>query len=212
MDSKLTKRDNLVAIHLEEYKALRDEMLKKIEFEHSFLNYAIVIPTAFFTILSTQFLKEDHEELLLFSPIIFYALGLVYASTDDTIISIATYLNTILRPKLVELLADKDILGYEEYVFMKRTVFERSFVGRLYSVAKNIIVVVAPIGIIYFYVQRYWIDKHKTFSGLPLIEACLLIFDILMVIIIVFIRLKSWDLKWKVIVPQKRQNRSVRSR
>jgi hypothetical protein len=189
------KDNNVIKIHLEEYRSLMNEMLKRIEFQEKVLSYTILILGAFVTVLSSDWAKNNLNVLLLFSPMIFYSLGLVYAFNDYAIVNIARYVNKTLRPQLAKLLNNTSFLGFENYQYLQRKEFSKKFLGLISALLQSSFSVIAPILIL-----GYFIFLHSDLCVLTKFELFTFLFDILFGIITVLIRIKFWNQNWESIV------------
>jgi hypothetical protein len=92
----------------EEYKALRDDILRRAQLQVQIIVFIAIIsgvsiPLAFKIVDSGLFIF-----FLLISPIYFIA-GWLYFEQDMFLTQAATYLNSVLRPKIIQSLSDENI-------------------------------------------------------------------------------------------------------
>jgi hypothetical protein len=186
---------SLVYVHMEEYKSLTSEMLKRIEFQERILSYTVLILGAFMTILSTDWAKNNYNLLLLLAPMAFYALGLVYAFNDNSIINIARYINKFLRSHLKNLLNDDHILGYEDYQYSQRVKSSHKTLGVISSLLQGSFPILVPVTVL-----SYFLYLNKGLYCVSRSELVTFIFDVFFGIITILIRIKFWNQNWKSIV------------
>jgi len=189
------KEDSIVEVHIEEYKSLRDDILKRTEFQERIINYNIIIIGAFFAFLGSHETPKQYNFLILITPLIFYALGWLYAINDNSTVQAAKYINKYLRPKLIKLLDDPSLLGYENYLYEDRTKFKKSTFGKIYTSIQSIFSVIIPTCIL-----LYFGYINEGFCHLRKLEIFLVLVDIILGIGTVLIRFKFWNYNYRSIV------------
>lgn len=95
------------AIILQEYQALRNEILKRIEFRNNFFYYGIVLSGAFFGI--TQIDSIDYT-IILFYPFLNFFLVSAWVHEDLRIHEIGNYLKTSIEQEV-------KFIKFESYLF-----------------------------------------------------------------------------------------------
>ncbi|MHB8070284.1 MAG: hypothetical protein ACYDIC_20525 [Desulfobaccales bacterium] len=119
-------KKSIIKILLEEYKRHSDEILKKIGFSEQINNFFILLIGAEFAaliqILLSQACNKDIILALYFilCPFPFYFLALIAHNHSDMVISNARYINMILKPKIISIIKEKDILLWENYMTEER--------------------------------------------------------------------------------------------
>lgn len=193
MNTQQIQRSISNDIYLEEYKALRDEILLRIRGKNRTINYVILLISALIIAIWQIPGRIEPERVyiifLLIIPLISFALALIYCWHDLIIASIGGYINQLLRPKLVELYDEEDILGWESHLQKCRKSFSwktMSFLNRL------ILVLPIPISTISLFVLM----KPFFFN---VIKITLLVFNVamFMFILIIFLLIDSKYVKAK---------------
>lgn len=109
-------------VQLEEYKALRTEILHRVELQYRITNYALTVfvgvLTAVVSIIASDIISRNQYFIMLVIPWIFYIFPLVYREQDFLILSLAKYMNTELRPRIAStLVVDSDVVfGWEQFL------------------------------------------------------------------------------------------------
>ncbi|MEA1995661.1 MAG: hypothetical protein U9N18_05895 [Campylobacterota bacterium] len=115
-------------IHLEEYKTLSSQILKRVDFQQRLLNYQLIV-TGIIATVGIKLLTLDYtipinatlaQYFLLLSPMLFYFFSWSFSNHDTMIVSIARYINVDLRPRIKELVGGKDILRFENFLQNER--------------------------------------------------------------------------------------------
>lgn len=180
-------------IYLEEYKALRDEILLRTREKNRTINHVILLISALIVAIWQIPGRIEPERtyiiFLLIIPIISFMLALIYCWHDLMIASIGGYIDQLLRPKLAELYGKEDILEWERYLHKCRQSFSwktMSFLNRL------ILVLPIPVSTISLFVLM-----EPLF--LSIIKITLLLFNlaIFMCILIIFLLIDRKYLKIK---------------
>lgn len=84
---------------IEEYKSLREEILRRCQFQLLIITVTVAIASAFIP-LAARYSSEQHLTVLFAAPLIFSATTWLYFEQDIFITQAATYLNTGLAPAL----------------------------------------------------------------------------------------------------------------
>jgi len=134
-----TNRDNLLGhklnVHLEEYKILSDQILKRVEFQQKLLNYQLVAAGIVATI-GVRFLGLDANLItdsmsvryfLLLSPMVFLFFSWSFSNHDIMIVSLARYINKELRIKIQCLLQGEEVLMFEDFLQQERRIRAKKF-------------------------------------------------------------------------------------
>jgi hypothetical protein len=158
----------------------------------------VILPGAIITILNAEVIKKGngYNMFLLLSPIIFYAVALVYAFNDFTIVSIARYVNKTLRPKLIALVGDASILEYETYQYNGRMELKKKYHGYVFTFCKASLAVLAPI----IFLSYFCSLNSERLMSLKFVEYLLFFFDIIVGVSVVTAQIWAWNLSWKTIV------------
>lgn len=92
----------------EEYKALRSDIIQRVQLQTQIIAFIILISGAsiplVFKIVDSRFFTF----FLLISPL-YFIVGWLYFEQDIFMTQAATYLNGVLRPKIIHSLDDKNI-------------------------------------------------------------------------------------------------------
>jgi hypothetical protein len=115
--------DNAVKVWLEEYKALNSDVQSRVVLQHGLMNYLLLVLSAVVLVL-TSMLKEGLIDghfntlryFLLVLPILFSFFVWRHANHDINIINKAAYLNNVVRPNLIAITGDSNILGFEQFL------------------------------------------------------------------------------------------------
>jgi len=181
MNTQQNQKSNSNDIYLEEYKALRDEILLRAREKNRTINHVILLISALIVAIWQIPGRIEPERtyiiFLLIVPLISFMLALIYCWHDLMIVSIGGYINQLLRPKLAELYGKEDILGWERYLQKCRQSFSwktMSFLNRV------ILVLPIPISTISLLVlmEPFFLSS---------IKITLLIFNFLMFVCILII-------------------------
>ncbi|OHB57079.1 MAG: hypothetical protein A2173_04090 [Planctomycetes bacterium RBG_13_44_8b] len=148
-----------LSVHMEEYKTLRDEILKRIEFQHNFLNYYLIalgiVASAGATIAVT-FNDDNISKImpwfLLGSPWVFFFFSWSFSNEDIMIVCSARYINQVLRPKITAILKGRKILEFEDFLYQERNI-RRNFLIVPIFVGEYILL--PPIVLIVIYSAYY---------------------------------------------------------
>ena len=110
---------------LEEYRALRTELLQRVELQYRITNYTIALFAAMLTvvvsIIGSDIIGRNQYFFVLIIPWIFFILALAYREQDFLIANLAKYINTELTPRIASTLSvnDNKIFGWEEFLRTK---------------------------------------------------------------------------------------------
>lgn len=97
-----------ISIVLAEYKALRDEILKRKETQHQFASFALI---ALSTVIAFG-LQTKNATLILLYPILAMFLAIAWANQDRSVMLIGAYIRSRIEPKV-----GKDNMGWEHFVY-----------------------------------------------------------------------------------------------
>jgi len=181
MNTQQNQRNTSIDVHLEEYKALREEILLRMKERNAVVNYILLLISALIVAIWQIPGRIEPERtfiiFLLIIPVIFFFLAIIYCWHDLMIASIGGYINQILRPKLIEVCQHEDILGWEKYL-QKHS---KSPSWKIMSILNRLILVVPiPISTI----SLFALMKPQIFDT---IRITLTIFDLLLFIGIVIL-------------------------
>jgi hypothetical protein len=125
---------NELSIHLEEYKNLSSQVSRRVDFQQSLLNYQIlligIIVTAGVSFLSLGYTLNSGVSVLYFlllAPLPFYLLSWSFSTHDINIVRLARYLNRELRPRIKNLIGNRDVLLFEDFLCEERKRARRRF-------------------------------------------------------------------------------------
>jgi hypothetical protein len=102
----------LIQIYLEEYKAAKNEIIKLIEFQDKSIHYTLILLGVILGIYAAY----KSIAIILISPLLLDALGFYVLHNLDKIVFLVGYINKILRPKVEQLIGNKDsVFGWDDY-------------------------------------------------------------------------------------------------
>lgn len=109
-----------VAIHLEEYKAMRAEILEHLKFEAMAITFGTsVLAVASGTLATLYTHGSDYQSLILFLiaglPVLAFLFAMWMVHKEAMASEIALYLISELRLRLTDLTGEKHILGWEGF-------------------------------------------------------------------------------------------------
>lgn len=210
-DKSRDRNFRLQTIHdawFEEYKALRDDILRRAQLQVQIIVFIAIIsgvsiPLAFKIVDSGLFIF-----FLLISPIYFIA-GWLYFEQDVFLTQAATYLNSVLRPKIIQSLSDENIgekldndsIFYWE-IFRNRILFG-DLKKRLFIYLMTLFRIMATTGpglaaiLGFIYYVSINSSTRRLWTG---VEFFLLLFDIFLAFIILFLALKVITYYKKIII------------
>jgi hypothetical protein len=123
-----------LSIHLEEYKNLSGQISKRVDYQQSLLNYQIlligIIVTAGVSFLRLGYTLDSSISVfyfLLLAPLPFYFLSWSFSTHDINIVRLARYLNRVLRPRIKNLIGNRDILLFEDFLSEERKRMRKKF-------------------------------------------------------------------------------------
>lgn len=138
-DSKTDQENNFCSqklnVHLEEYKTLSTQILKRVEFQQKLLNYQLVAAGIVATI-GVRFIGLDAGVIinsvsaryfLLLSPLVFLFFSWSFSNHDIMIVSLARYINKELRKKIQCLLQGEEVFSFEEFLQQERQIRGEKF-------------------------------------------------------------------------------------
>ena len=174
MNTQQSQRNTSIGIHLEEYKALREEILFRMKERNAVVNYIILLFCALIVAIWQIPGRIEPERtfiiFLLIIPMISFFLAIIYCWHDLMIASLGGYINQILRPKLIEVCQHEDILEWGKYLQKHR----KSPSWKIMSILNRLILVVPiPISTI----SLFALMKPQIFET---VEITLAIFDLLL--------------------------------
>ena len=120
--------ENRLSIWTNEYDAHRSTIRNHIELQQKNVNLGIVVMSAFsgylFNYWSRNSLQQIEETEIALIFVLAPLLGLIFVfrhiNHDIIIVEVAEYIQKVVRPKLVEKYADRDLLGYEDFLASQR--------------------------------------------------------------------------------------------
>jgi hypothetical protein len=167
-----TNRDNLFGhklnVHLEEYKILSDQILKRVEFQQKLLNYQLVA-AGIVASIGVRFLGLDASKItnsisvryfLLLSPLVFLFFSWSFSNHDIMIVSLARYINKKLRIKIQRLLEGEEVLMFEDFLQQERRIKVEKFgilpvLGGEYLLPLVVPGILLTIYIVFFFVHDF---------------------------------------------------------
>jgi hypothetical protein len=181
MNTQQNQRNTSIDIHLEEYKALRAEMLLRMKARNAVVNFILLLISALIVAIWQIPGRVEPEKtfiiFLLIIPVVFFFLSLVYCWHDLMIASLGGYINHILRPKLIKVCQQEDILEWEIYLKKRCESSSWKFMSFL-----NRLILVVPIPI--STISLFTLMKPQIFKTVGITLA---IFDLLLFISILIL-------------------------
>ena len=166
-DKKINQNDfhsQKLNVHLEEYKTLSDQILKRVEFQQKLLNYQLVAAGIVATI-GIRFIGLDANVItnsmsaryfLLLSPMIFLFFSWSFSNHDIMIVSLARYINKELRIKIQALLQGEEVLMFEDFLQQERRIRAENF-GLLPVLGEEYLLpLVAPLILLIIYIAFFF--------------------------------------------------------
>jgi hypothetical protein len=192
------QEENEFACLIEEYKALRTEIVTRLEAQQDVLSYSIVLIAAALPVSGTVVEREQYT-LLLLIPLVFILIGWLLLSQEYMIDTLGVYINTRLAPRMECLLARKmQTRGpLWEWELFQYSTFYGASLGRLLQAilgtARYVLPVLPGIASIIAYLQLF---RSREFH-IGSIDTTLLLIDIAAMICLVTMAalLKSPKLK-----------------
>ena len=181
MNTQQNQRNTSIDVHLEEYKALREEILFRMKERNAVVNYILLLISALIVAIWQIPGRVEPEKtfiiFLLIIPVVFFFLSLVYCWHDLMIASLGGYINHILRPKLIKVCQHEDILEWEIYLKKRCESSSWKFMSFL-----NRLILVVPIPI--STISLFTLMKPQIFKTVGITLA---IFDLLLFISILIL-------------------------
>lgn len=126
-DQQHNSTEDKIKIWLEEYKALTADIQSRVVLQQTLMNYLLLVVSASAVIFSGLLKDELYNEyrdglqiFLLFLPMLFSFFVWRHANHDLNIIDKASYINKVIRPNLVVLTGDANLIGWDRYLENKR--------------------------------------------------------------------------------------------
>jgi len=181
MTTQQNQRNTSIDVYLEEFKALREEILLRMKERNATVNYILLLISALIVAIWQIPGRIEPEKtfiiFLLIIPVIFFFLALIYCWHDLMIASLGGYINQILRPNLIKVCHHEDILGWERYLQRR----SKSLSWKIMSFFNRLILVVPiPISTI----SLFTLMKPQIFKTAGITLA---IFDLLLFITILIL-------------------------
>ena len=114
--------------HMEEYKMLRTEILKRHDFLNNNINFTIVLLVGITAALFSLYTKTNDPDFviviqyaLLFATIPFYAFGCFHAVNIFLLVSVDKYIYEELKPKITALLKSNEdaLFGFQKLILRR---------------------------------------------------------------------------------------------
>lgn len=119
--------EDIIKIWLEEYKALTSDIQSRVVLQQTLMNYLLLVVSASAIIISSVLKEKTFYEyreglqiFLMFLPMLFSFFVWRHANHDLNIIDKASYINKVIRPNLVILTGDANLIGWDRYLENKR--------------------------------------------------------------------------------------------
>jgi hypothetical protein len=121
------KQKNQFMVHLEEYRACRTEILEQLKFQGQALTIGSAIAGALTTVAVTLHTNRpttpQSAHTLLIIPVVAFLFGMWMVQKDSIIIRLASYITSVLKPKVARLCETGDgdtddwygLLSWDEY-------------------------------------------------------------------------------------------------
>lgn len=173
------------SVSLEEYKALRSEILARLDHQYKLTHFSILLFSAFLS-MATLFLEranisEKQPEwfvtALLIAPIPFCFLLWSYQEQNFFISQIGTYINRELSHKLIDY-SGRKILEWEEFLSAQRG-FHHDLVTASRFIFLNIFAVTPLILLVYFEI-RDSVILNASQIGFLILDAILLLSSVVL--------------------------------
>jgi hypothetical protein len=184
-----------VAIWVEEFKKLNDGIRARIELQQKNGQAALVFVAGIITFLasSASSSKEKFSELaeqpiVLLFPLVSVVVSIFvlrHLNHDLGIIDRVSYIESVIRPKLVLAVADPDILGFESYMVQRR----QSSVGRIRLLGSEHVILLA-LDILFLMVATWIYIEYDIFASVSVLYWVLLILGALSLVVTVIFSVK----------------------
>lgn len=190
MNIQQDQRNKRIDVYLEEYKALREEMLLRLKGRNAIVNYILLLVSALIVAIWQVSGRIEPQKVsiifLLILPVVFFFLALIYCWHDMMIASLGGYIKEVLRPRLIEVCQHENILEWESYL-KKRS---ESSQWKIMSFLNRLILVV-PIPISVF--SLFALMKPQIFEivGITLAIFDLLLFTTILILFLLIDRMYS---------------------
>lgn len=121
--NEMTEKDRIqmeLSIHLEEYKAMRAEILEHLKFQANSITFGTSVLAAAAAALGTIYTRNPSDRpLMLFLiaslPILTFVIGMWMVHKDTLASQIALYISSRLRKRIESLVSATDLLGWERF-------------------------------------------------------------------------------------------------
>lgn len=119
-------KDKKIEIRKEEYKTLREEILRRLDYQYRLIHFSILLFSSFLALVALvseiRFIElsiSGYFIFLLIVPIPFYLIILSYQEQNYFISSIGYYINNELEPK-ISMFTNQKLLGWEDFIASRR--------------------------------------------------------------------------------------------
>lgn len=126
------KSEEILKVWLEEYKTLAADIQSRVTLQHGLMNYLLLVISATSVtigVLANNNLIAQYESkiriLLFILPMLFSFFVLRHSNHDINIIDKAYYINNVIRPNIVILTGNENIIGFERHIDVARQLRSR---------------------------------------------------------------------------------------
>lgn len=197
---------------LEEYRALRTEILHRVELQYRITNHSIALFAGLLTvvvsIIGSKIINRSQYSIVLIIPWIFYVFALSYREQDFLIANLAKYINTELTSKIASTLglSDNRVFGWEEFL---RHTTGWSLVDLIRANSRYIFLFLPNL--VFLLIFLYFTLLLEVSSVWTIYEKLLFAVDILIFIdpILIFICTKSTSKKYAEIAKSNQREKKV---
>lgn len=164
---------------IQEYNALRAEILKRTEIQHQLLSFAVIASGTFLTI---AFKDDGSRTVVLVYPILSMFLSIAWCHSDILIRQIGTYIRKRIEGRFLgNTFEGKLLFGWEAHLHALRSA-DRSRLDLPLVVALGIFVGTQVLLVGTFFIWAVFSD-HPGLSGFSGGRGCLLFLDVVVIVV-----------------------------
>ena len=201
------QEENEFACLLEEYRALRTEIVSRLEAQQQILNYTVVLIAAALPVSSTIIEREQYT-LLLLMPLVFTLMGWLLLVQENMIDVLGLYINIRLAPRMERFLDRKlQTTGpMWQWELFQHTTFYGSFARRLLQAVLGAVRYILPILPGIASILAWWLFFRFVGFYVSAVDLVLVVLDILVMVLLVVSAIALKPAKLKALSERRRQD------